>query len=127
MKKAINKPVFIVSMTIILILASLSANKSLFPSSSKVSQETKMICIQFQNLRGSSRISEFKKIVAEVFSSNQSSLDITLSDIEKLLGKPDNILENGTWEYYLDYNQEGSKVIIIQNTKDDGVTYKFSL
>ena len=129
MRNLRNKPIFIVSISTLLILSSLSANKSLFPSLSWISYDTKMNCIQFQNLRGSNRINEFQKIAFEIFSNKknedkQDNLNLTLNNIQKLLGKPDNVLPNGDWEYYLDYSQEGGKAILFQDKNAEHIAYR---
>jgi hypothetical protein len=76
-----------------------------------------MNCIQFQNLRGSNRINEFEKVASKIFDEQpskieQSKFDISFNYIKKLLGKPNNILQNGEWAYYLNTSKETCKAII---------------
>jgi hypothetical protein len=119
MRKLIKKQLFFVPTLVLLIVMSLSANKSIWPTSNELTTENKMSCVQFQNLKGSNRITEFQKLCAILFNqnvvaSNQvfCSTKFSSSDVEKILGKADAQLQNGESVYYLNTSKETCKAII---------------
>ncbi len=123
MQKTINKPIVFLPLMILLIITSLSANKTMFPAAAGLTSEIKATAIQFQNLKGSNRISDFQKLYSVLFKqpataaaendgANKTSIEYSFEDIEKILGAPDAVLSNTNWVYYLNANQENCKAII---------------
>ena len=105
---------------ILLVITSISAHKSMWCSGHQFSLEEKLVCVQFQNLRGSSRLDEFKRFCVIVFgvmakTAKEKTLvttDYTMYEIEKMLGKPDEITENKAWVYNLHTSKENCKAYI---------------
>ena len=103
-----------------LLLTSISAQNSLWPSGHKLTLEEKICCIQFQNLRGSSRLDEFKRFCVIVFGTTAKTAkektlvttNYNMFEIEKMLGKPNDITENNTWVYNLNTTKESCKAFI---------------
>ena len=120
MKKTFKKPIVFLPLLMLLIITSLSANKSMFPNVKGITPEIKQIALQFQNLRGSNRIAEFQKLYAKLFNQKAeavnnktfSSTKFNANDLEKMFGKADAELQNGEWVYYLNTSKESCKAII---------------
>jgi hypothetical protein len=122
MQKVIKKPIVFLPLLMLLIITSLSTNKTMFPSASGLTSKIKATAIQFQYLKGSNRISEFKKLHSVLFtktatceakssSPNKTTIEFSLADIENILGPPDLVLSNTNWVYYLNGNQENCQAI----------------
>lgn len=100
-------------------VCSFSATSTLWPNTEKLNAEAKQTCLQFKLLNGSNRVTEFSKISSILFdktfnkSSTISCKTYNTIDVEKILGKPTEILQNGSWVYNLNPNEENCKVIIV--------------
>jgi uncharacterized protein YeaC (DUF1315 family) len=106
------------------LLTSISAMPSMWPSSITLTNEDKNICTQFKILQGSNRIAEFEKIAQTIFNEQQETSNgeankkqktSNENDIQKLLGKADEVNQNGDWVYNLNPSQPNSKAIFRYN------------
>jgi hypothetical protein len=130
MKNYITKPIFAIPLMIMLIVASLSANKSIWPSTRGLTSQNKMSCVQFQSLNGSNRIDEFKKVAQAAFgiadfttkNTTHATNNFSIYDVEKMLGKPNEISLTGNWVYYLNPNQQSCKAIFSVNKTTQSIS-----
>ena len=110
MQKTIKKPIVFLPMLLLLIITSLSANKTLFPSQVQLSAENKSYAIQFQNLQGSNRISEFHHLKAVL--DKAATKGYTKADVVKILGTP-NHQSSTQLQYWL--QEAADKAIVTIN------------
>lgn len=99
-----------------------SAHKSIWPNSNYLHNEDKSTCIQFQFLKGSNRVAEFRKIAETIFKCNSiennitySTSDIGFFELTKILGDYSYKTNENQAVYLLNAN-ETSRVIISENT-----------
>ncbi|MCX6209636.1 MAG: hypothetical protein NTZ59_09090 [Bacteroidetes bacterium] len=105
-----------------ILFINISAHKSIWPNSNYLHNEDKSACIQFQYLKGSNRIAEFRKIGTIIFKTNEiednktyTTNDISFYDVTKILGDGDIQNDNNKITYSLNTNSNSSKVVIEEN------------
>lgn len=103
-------------------MINVSAHKSIWPSCNGLTNKDRSTCIQFQYLKGSNRLTEFKKISTLIFNSvelkNQKkyyTTSCTIYDIKKILGTPDDSKDDTTITYYLNPDEPNCKAEISIN------------
>ena len=110
----------------VVLFANISAHKSIWPSCKGLANADKTVCIQFQYLQGSNRIAEFKKVCEFIFKSQSIETQKTYTsnicsiyDIEKMLGKPDELINGLDYIYYLNPNQTDckAKINVVKSTQ----------
>lgn len=126
-----NKLIYPLMMVLfVLVITSISAVPTLWPNKPLLTNSAKQICVQFKLLNGSNRIAEFEKIVELLFKKEKDitntmySIQYIKQDVEKLLGKPNEVLQNGNWVYYLNPNQKQCIATFNYNTLNTILFYK---
>lgn len=84
-----------------IVFFSISANNSIWPNSNFIKNEDKLVCVEFQFLKGSNRLAEFNKIEKNILQLDWVNLNqsnqinkLSIEEIEKILGMPDAKLNN---------------------------------
>lgn len=105
-----------------ILFITISAHKSIWPSSDYLHNDDKSTCIQFQYLKGNNRTAEFRRIAATIFktSSIEDNVHYTTSNIgfyelTKILGDYDTRINVNEVNYLLNANAT-VKAIIKQNS-----------
>ncbi len=130
MKKILEKPFFYPLIVALMMIVSLSAHNSFWPSNQSLDTEDKMNCLRFQNLRGSNRIAEAELMWQTLFSTSISkkghkvvtTSQFSFFDIEKIMGNPDLITTNGDLVYFLNTSYFNCKIIIKNNNNQNTIT-----
>ena len=129
-KKIIRKPLFYPALVALIMLFSVSAHNSFWPSNQELNTNDKMIFLKFQDLKGSNRINEGNQMWHSLFSklTNSNHKVITTAaysilDIEKMFGKPDFILQNGNWVYYLNTCDQNCKIVVSKKSDTTAMSY----
>lgn len=105
----------------LVLFVTISAHKSIWPSSDYLHNEDKSTCIQFQFLKGNNRAAEFRRIAATIFKTNAiedntqyTTNNIGFYELTKILGDYDTKTDEHQVIYLLNANAT-SKVIIKEN------------
>jgi hypothetical protein len=132
MKKIISKPLFYPSLVALMMIFSLSAHNSFWPSNQVLNTDDKMNCLKFQDSRGSNRIIEANKLWHSLFSklstNNQKEIttsEYSLFDVKKMFGSPDDVTADGNFVYYLNISHQDCKILVRNNKDTHTISYFF--
>lgn len=120
MNQFITKTPLIILGLLLIVVSSISLQKTLWPNRLALKSEDKMHCIEFQNLNGSNRINEFLKL-SSIFNSTPSfelksetinpKQTIYKEELTILLGNPKIVLNDGSLVYQLNSSIDETEAI----------------